>query len=66
MSYGRRLLIAMDQFWNTVALGDPDETISSRIGRGAIAGYRLALICEAVIDAMPWFGPGHCRRSIGT
>ncbi|ARS29090.1 hypothetical protein [Sphingomonas sp. KC8] len=47
---------------------NPDETISSKVGRMAVAGKRWALIAEAVID---WIfirlgdGPGHCRRNIG-
>lgn len=47
---------------------DPDETISSKVGRMAVAGKRWALIAEVMID---WIferlggGPGHCRRMIG-
>jgi hypothetical protein len=43
---------------------DPDETISSAVGRNAVAGRRWALIAERVIDRI--FGRGHCRDSIGT
>ncbi|SNS52995.1 hypothetical protein SAMN06295912_108109 [Sphingomonas laterariae] len=47
---------------------DPDETISSKVGRMAVRGRRWALIAERVID---WLferlgeAPGHCRRNIG-
>lgn len=65
--YLYRMLIAIDQFLNTLTFGEPDETISSRVGKAAIEGGRCALIAEAVID---WLFkcltglPGHCRRVI--
>ena len=69
MGYVKRLLIAIDQLGNTALDGDPDETISSRVGRNAVAGKWWALIAERVIDFIAWrvFGQyDHCRRSIGT
>lgn len=66
MPYWKRILVAFDQFWNAVGGGSEDETISSRVGRNAVAGKRWALILEKMIDAIPWFGKGHCRRAIGT
>ena len=33
MNYPLRVLIGIDQLGNAIANGDPDETISSRIGR---------------------------------
>jgi len=45
----------------------PDETISSRVGRGALKGKRWALILESIIDRLfVWLGepPGHCRAHI--
>lgn len=68
-------LIAFDQLvqvwaagWTYVwlARGDcpnPDETISSCVGRFAERGRPWALIAEKLIDAV--FGAGHCRRSVG-
>jgi len=32
-AYGVNLLLSIDQLVNTVAGGDPDETISSRVGK---------------------------------
>jgi hypothetical protein len=43
---------------------NPDETISSWVGRHAVADERWALASERFIDAL--FGAGHCRRSIGS
>ncbi|MBH0112701.1 hypothetical protein I5E68_07020 [Novosphingobium sp. YJ-S2-02] len=40
---------------------DPDEPLSARIGRNAIAGKRWALWAEAALDAV--LGAGHCRNS---
>lgn len=73
------ILIWLDQtaavsIWNglflfgiVAARPNPDETISSIVGRNAIAGRRWALIAEAMIDAI--FArltgeTGHCRRHI--
>lgn len=43
---------------------NPDETISSWVGRNAVIGKQWAIIAEKFIDAL--FGAGHCRREIGT
>jgi len=32
-AYGLNVLISLDQLLNTICLGDPDETISSRVGK---------------------------------
>jgi hypothetical protein len=49
-------------FFNTER-PNPDETISSWIGRSAEAGYRAGLIAEKVVDF--FLGAGHCRLAIG-
>lgn len=67
-------LIALDQLAHVVvaapkyliaggALPSADETISSAVGRRAVAGKPWALIAEIYIDRL--FGAGHCRASIG-
>ena len=56
------MLIAIDQLGNAVTGGYEDETISSRVGRAAVAGKRWGIILERVIDWLFW--PGHCRGSI--
>lgn len=61
-SYWIRLLIAVDQLGNTLTGGDPDETISSRVGKAAVAGSKWGLRAEAVIDWLFW--EGHCRECI--
>lgn len=65
--YLLHVAVAIDQLVNAILAGNPDETISSRVGRGAKAGARWALIAEGIID---WIfeqlgqPPGHCRRKI--
>ncbi len=74
----REILISIDQLLH-VLFGGPkyllrggpvpstDETLSSKVGRRAIAGARWALIAEWVID---WLFvqlgevPDHCQRMI--
>jgi hypothetical protein len=74
----RCLLVSLDQLAHTILAGpkylirggpapNPDETISSKVGRMAIRGRPWALIAERPID---WLfvrlgaAPGHCRRMI--
>ena len=58
------ILLALDQLICGVIWLRPDHTISGEVGYAAMQGKRWGLIAEAVIDAMPWFGKGHCRDSI--
>jgi hypothetical protein len=70
------MFIALDQLvyvwlcgWAYVWLGrgscpNPDETISSCVGRHAVAQKKWALIAEKVINALFWFQPDHCRNAI--
>jgi len=58
--YIYNLLVAIDQFVNTLAGGDPDETISSRVGKYARAGEYIWL--ADFIDGLFW--KGHCASAI--
>lgn len=74
----RQLHVAIDQLVYMliavpihIIVGRPypsaDETISSRVGRAALAGHRWGLILEAVIDRLFLLlgeAPGHCRRNV--
>ena len=55
--YLLNILIALDQMGNTLLGGDPDETISSRVGRRWPGSW-----VRRLIDTV--FGPGHCRDNI--
>lgn len=65
--YIKNLLIAIDQLGNAVLAGQPDITISSRVGISAVRGNWWALhIFEPAINLLmyPFDGANHCRRSI--
>ena len=72
-----QILIAFDQLFHVLFSGPhylifggelpkADETISSRVGRGAIKGYKWALIAERIINRIfAHFGEeNHCRSRI--
>jgi hypothetical protein len=70
MPYWFNVLVAIDQLGNAIADGNPDNTISARVGyfasddyEGRIKPYWKAL--EQIIDfaIAPVQGPGHCRRA---
>lgn len=56
------ILISIDQFANTVLWGDPDETLSSRMGKQVRKGERGVqyLICKF----LSLFDKRHCVKSI--
>ena len=62
------LLISLDQLGNSIFAGDPDETISSRIGRiklkwgGKVPMFRpLTRIVDKILDKID---PNHSIKSI--
>lgn len=66
-AYLLNLAIAVDQGLNALLGGNPDETISSRVGRAALNDRAFAAELEWVIDTLFYLlgaGPGHCRRNI--
>ena len=70
MSYLRNFFIGIDQLGNTLAGGDPDNTISSRIGynvhhsKGLISP-RFWIEMEKLVDFTFWpiDGEGHCHQA---
>lgn len=54
------LLISIDQFVNTLFGGDPDETISSRLGKRRNANWFTRMFC-AFLDMFEW---NHVEKSI--
>lgn len=69
-AYYVRVLVSLDQLGNTLLNGNPDETISSRVGRNAIQGDRWALVAEFVINLLFFWmkdengNRDHCRSCI--
>lgn len=57
--YCVNVLISFDQLGNTLWLGDPDETISSRAGKGKMGlwGKILCYVLDKIDD-------NHCKKSI--
>jgi hypothetical protein len=49
------VLVAVSQLANAVLLGDPDETLSSRVGKRHAWAARI-------IDRLFWFDRRHCAR----
>lgn len=60
--YFWNVLLGLDQFLSVLTGGDPDETVSSRVGKAAAAGSHTGRVLEKCLDAV--FGAGHCRSSI--
>lgn len=61
MSRAKRILIAVDQLFNAIFNGWPDETLSSRAWRWEKNGKRSWP--RRLIDALFFFDPDHCRES---
>ena len=68
LKYILNILIGLDQFGNTICGGDPDETISSRLGKlklrhgGTIPWYRpLSRFVDWGLDKID---PGHSIDAI--
>lgn len=55
------ILVSLDQFGNSLAGGDPDETISSRAAKGQLHGKWWG---KAMCRFLDVFDHGHCPKSI--
>lgn len=55
------ILIGIDQLANTLAGGDPDETISSRIGKRRDGNERF---WARIVDRLFFWQSDHTRKSI--
>lgn len=55
------ILLSLDQLLNTVAGGDPDETISSRADKAQKAGKAWGCILCKLLSKIQ---KNHCQRSI--
>ena len=60
--YFRNILIGVDQLGSSLLGGDPDETISSRVGKWAATGSQLGKMIESLIDFIFW--KGHCKECV--
>lgn len=60
--YLRNVFIAIDQLFNAILFGDPDETISSRLGKN----YPESRMTKIVNFLLKWqkHPEGHCKGVI--
>lgn len=66
MEYLKNLLTALDQLGNSITGGNPDVTISARVGGHSLMGYsKYWKVLERVIDFTfePIDGKNHCLES---
>ncbi len=56
------ILISLDQLANTLLGGDPDETISSRMGKHV--AKRSCPFCIFMCKLLNLIDKNHCRKSI--
>ncbi len=69
MQFLYNLFIAIDQLLNTILLGHPDETLSSRLGR-TIGKERYFWVkwLRVGVDTLFWWDKdgekGHCKKSV--
>lgn len=54
------VLVSLDQLGNTIAGGDPDETISSRAGKNNGKARWATWLCKL----LNFLDPGHCDKAI--
>lgn len=59
--YCLNLLLSVDQFVNAVLFGDPDETLSSRIGKGSLKGNRFCIFMAKILG---FFDKNHAVKNI--
>lgn len=70
MSWPINVLVAIDQFFNAIACGNPDATISARVGyfsdkrrKTPFKGYWKTLELVINFTFYPIEGPDHCKQS---
>lgn len=59
--YFWNILIAIDQLANTILLGDPQETISSRADKAAVEGKRWGCVLCKLLNVVQ---KNHCPLSL--
>lgn len=59
--FGMNLLVMLDEIGNTLTLGSPDETISSRAAKARNEGHWWGCWLCRFLD---WVQKGHCDKSL--
>lgn len=55
------VLVWIDEGLNTLTLGSPDETVSSRAAKSRDKGQLFGCVLCRLLD---WIKPGHCTESL--
>ena len=63
MNYFLGLLISIDQMFNSLLGGLPDETLSARAYRTEQSGKRFGKFFRPLIDLIMFFDKDHCYTS---
>jgi hypothetical protein len=65
VKYLTKVLLGLDQFANTIIGGAPDETISARAGRQALANTKMShLIWRPLAWTLNTLQPEHVQKAI--
>jgi len=65
MRYVINIFLTIDQMLNTILLGHPDETLSSRLGRSVDKErYTWVRYTRVIVDGLFFFDKEHCKNSI--
>ena len=59
--YLKNILISISQLFNTILGGDPDETMSSRIGKRARKGCKVGIFLSCFLNI---FEKDHAKKAI--
>ena len=62
--YFYNIFVAVDQLINTLLYGDPDETISSRIGKAIYQRHSTNPILIKIDQFLNWIQPDHCKYAV--
>lgn len=61
--YCFNFFLCMSQLGSTILGGDPDESISSRTGKGMLKKHPVAMVLGTIINTILW-DKNHCVNSI--
>lgn len=59
-TYLWNIFVSIDQLINTILGGDPDETISSRMGKA----LKRCSLCRFICKLIHPFDKNHCQKSV--
>jgi len=60
IKYAKNIGTWISQTANTFTGGDPDETLSSRMGKKR----KRCRVCNWICHVLDWIDPGHCKAAV--